>query len=240
MNRWSKKQILKIRVILVLLYLVFLIVVFLVSLAELKLSSLLQIKINPWLQLFGLLVAGSPVLWFFSHRNPEFSEILSEINKHTLGGKGEKEVYQRLTKLGPEFCILKNLNPGKKTGRKTGDVDIVVISHKGIVAVEVKTITNFVALRYYRERNIRKARHKAGQINYLIKQVLGVNRFVIPMLVIAGNYRHQQEKSVEIEGIATTIVGSWHVNNAILGQTGHSLSTPEIKRITDALSPYSQ
>jgi Holliday junction resolvase-like predicted endonuclease len=239
MNRWSKKVVFRIRFIFAVLLLVFLVVIFFVSLMELKLWSIMPTKVNIWFQLIGLLVAGLPVVLFFSH-SKEVAELISEEQKHILGGKGETEVRKQLEKLGPQFKILPHIEPGKLSGENTGDVDIVVVSHKGVVAIEVKTITNFVALRYYMNSNIAKARNKAVMINELIQRTLGVYHYVTPMLVIAGNYRHLKKEMVDVRGISTMLVGSQHVKNAILGQTDYKLTTTDIKHITDALSPYRQ
>ncbi len=155
------------------------------------------------------------------------------------GAKGENQVIEKLSQLGDEYHVLCGVRLGlshhisynQKKNLKSAQIDFVVVSKKGVFAIEVKNWSdNFV-----NQKNYFSPHEQAGRAGRLLWHVLRswrkAPRVTSVVLSIKGNIQHDPKyKTVFVSDISK-------INNLLENQED-ALSDKEVKRIVKELKDH--
>ena len=155
------------------------------------------------------------------------------------GAKGENQVLDKLSQLGDEYHVLCGVRLGLshyisyngKKNLKSAQIDFVVVSKKGVYAIEVKNWSdNYVA-----QKNYFSPHEQVGRAGRLLWHVLKswrkAPRVTSVVLSIKGNIRYDPKyKMVFVSGIE-------NINN-LLEDREDALSEKEVGKIVKKLKGY--
>ncbi len=171
------------------------------------------------------MIAGAALTYFFQfvykhiiikYLDPEFEHCVQEVTNYDKGIKGEESVVQELRRLWPsdEYHIIQSVKIGNH-----GDADIVVVSPKGIFAIEVKNWSSSIRVEseevsYYNNDNkkwfsseknpFKQVKGQAYNIQQFLENKMIPCKFVEPIVVFTGG---------ELEKCTNTTTSVAHIDN---------------------------
>jgi len=155
------------------------------------------------------------------------------------GAGGELEVLDRLSKLSDDYHILCGLNIGLnnwisyngKKNLRSAQMDFVVVSHKGVILIEVK---NWSPQYYNQSGNFSPYEQvdRAGKVLWVCLKLWGINPHVTSVLLsIQGNMKYDPKyKHVLVSNLNS-------INNFIENRQDE-LSEKDVKKIVGRLKHY--
>jgi len=155
------------------------------------------------------------------------------------GAKGENQVIEKLSQLGDEYHVLCGVRLGlshyisynEKKNLKSAQIDFVVVSKKGIYAIEVKNWSD----NYVKQKNYFSPHEQAGRAGRLLWHILkswrNAPRVTSVVLSIKGNIKYDPKyKMVFVSSIK-------NINNLLENQED-VLSDKEVKKIVKKLKGH--
>ncbi len=142
-----------------------------------------------WLRLYQMPVAAAIVIGLILLCNGGYMVLARRYEMLHSGLSGEKRLYRTVKKLGGNNIIFRNLPLKYKRGRS--EADLLVVSHKGIIIIEVKNhsgtiVGNWKSEKWEQRKVYRDGKITSAEMENPLRQMRRQRDIVKSILISAG------------------------------------------------------
>ncbi len=116
-----------------------------------------------WFKLYETPITAAVVIILIFLCNVGYAFLARRYNVLNSGLRGEKQLYRTVKKLSGNNIILRNLPVRYKRGRS--ELDLMVVSHKGVIIIEVKNHSGTISGSWKAEKWTQKKFYRDGKSN---------------------------------------------------------------------------
>lgn len=168
----------------------------------------------------------SAVALFIGFKNKHF---MKAIDNFYHGRSGEGAVWYTLKELPDEYIVFQDIKDNR-----LGNIDFAVVGPTGIFAIEVKSMGGFIRSSKYLSQALKQTRREAAVLKDLIKEKIGIDIWVEPVLVYSNKLARVRFGLHQIEKVY--VVQKRWLNKVIYSNSSKPALTPEqIKKIEAVL-----
>lgn len=114
-----------------------------------------------WLRLYNIPIAAAVIIGLILLCNVGYALLARRYNVLSSGQRGEKQLYRTARKLSGNNIIIRNLPVRYKKGRS--ELDLLVISHRGVIIIEVKNHSGTISGSWKSEKWTQRKYYRDGK-----------------------------------------------------------------------------